>query len=122
MIQKKTIESWRSSLLLAGICGSCLMSILFLGIFCSGLAYLFWYSALEKRDSSIVGIYLYLIPFIKLIGAYLLLDEEIHWITLVGRGMVPAGVYLATRKTSRTLMTKILTSLSISGNKCRWKD
>ena len=75
-------------------------SILFLGIFCSGLAYLFWYAALEKKDSSIVGMYLYLEPFVTLIGAYLFLGEEIHWITLAGGGMILLGVYLATRKIS----------------------
>jgi drug/metabolite transporter (DMT)-like permease len=74
--------------------------IFFLGIFCSGLAYLFWYSALEKKDSSIVGIYLYLEPFVTLIGAHFLLSEEIQWITLMGGGMILVGVYLATRKTS----------------------
>ncbi len=73
-------------------------AILFLGFFCSGLGYLFWYSALEKRDSGVVGIYLYLEPFVTLIGAYLLLGEEIGWITMIGGGMVLAGVFLATRK------------------------
>jgi drug/metabolite transporter (DMT)-like permease len=72
--------------------------ILFLGVFCSGLAYLFWYSALEKKDSSIVGVYLYLEPLVTLIGAYFLLKEEIHWITLAGGGMILFGVYLATKK------------------------
>jgi len=76
------------------------MSILFLGIFCSGLAYFFWYSALEKKDSSIVGLYLYLEPFVTLIGSSLLLGEEIRWITLVGGGITLTGVYLATWKTS----------------------
>jgi drug/metabolite transporter (DMT)-like permease len=73
------------------------MSILFLGIFCSGLAYLFWYSALEKKDSSLVGMYLYLEPLVTLIAAYFLLGEEIQWITLIGGGMILLGVYLATR-------------------------
>jgi len=77
------------------------MGILFLGIFCSGLAYLFWYAALEKRDSGVVGMYLYLEPLATLIGAYLLLGEEIRWITLLGGGMTLLGVYLATWKTSR---------------------
>ena len=74
------------------------MGILFLGIFCSGLAYLFWYSALEKKDSSIVGMYLYLEPLATLIGACLLLGEEIHWITLMGGGMIFIGVYLSSKK------------------------
>jgi len=73
-------------------------SILFLGIFCSGLAYLFWYAALEKLDSSIVGMYLYLEPFVTLIGASLFLGEEIYWITLTGGGMTLIGVYLATKR------------------------
>lgn len=74
--------------------------ILFLGVFCSGLGYYFWYSALETRDSGVVGIYLYLEPFVTLVGAYLLLGEEIQWVTLMGGGMTLAGVYLATRKSS----------------------
>jgi len=76
------------------------MSLIFLGIFCSGLAYLFWYSALEKKDSSIVGTYLYLEPLVTLIGAYFLLNEEIQWMTLIGGGMILVGVYLASRKIS----------------------
>jgi drug/metabolite transporter (DMT)-like permease len=74
------------------------VSVLFLGIFCSGLAYLFWYAALEKKDSSIVGVYLYLEPFVTLIGAYFFLNEEIRWMTLAGGGLILLGVYLATRK------------------------
>lgn len=74
------------------------MAILFLGIFCSGLAYFFWYSALEKKDSSMVGLYLYLEPFVTLIGAHLILGEEILWITLMGGGMTLLGVYLATKR------------------------
>jgi drug/metabolite transporter (DMT)-like permease len=72
--------------------------VLFLGVFCSGLAYLFWYSVLEKKDSGTVGIYLYLEPLVTLIGAYFLLNEEIQWTTLAGGGMILLGVYLATKK------------------------
>ncbi len=74
------------------------MGILFLGIFCSGLAYFFWYSALGKRDSSLIGMYLYLEPFVTLIGAAILLSERIQSATLLGGGMTLLGVYLATWK------------------------
>ncbi len=74
------------------------MGVLFLGIFCSGLGYLFWYSALEKKDSGSVGMYLYLEPLVTLIAAFLFLGEPIYWITLVGGAMTLAGVYLATWK------------------------
>jgi drug/metabolite transporter (DMT)-like permease len=74
------------------------MGIFFLGVFCSGLGYLFWYSALEKRDSGVIGIYLYLEPFATLVGAYFLLDEKVLWTTMLGGGMTLVGVYLATRR------------------------
>ena len=73
-------------------------SVLFLGIFCSGVAYFFWYSALEKKDSSSVGMYLYLEPLVTLLGACLLLGERAPWVTLAGGGITLAGVFLATRK------------------------
>ena len=76
-------------------------SLLFLGIFCSGLAYLLWYAALKKKDSSTVGMYLYVEPLVTLTGASLLLGEEIRTITLVGGGMTLLGVYLATRKVAK---------------------
>ncbi|MDI7260138.1 MAG: DMT family transporter [Thermodesulfobacteriota bacterium] len=82
------------------------IGILFLGVFCSGLGYLFWYSALKKRDSGAVGMYLYLEPFATLIGAYLLLGEEIRWITLLGGGMILGGVFLATYTASRRSLGK----------------
>jgi len=82
------------------------IGILFLGVFCSGLGYLFWYSALKKRDSGVVGMYLYLEPFATLIGACLLLHEEIRWITLVGGGLILCGVFLATHTASRRFSGK----------------
>jgi drug/metabolite transporter (DMT)-like permease len=74
------------------------MGVLFLGIFCSGLGYLFWYSALEKKDSGSVGMYLYLEPLVTLIAASILLGEPIYWVTLIGGAMTLAGVYLAAWK------------------------
>jgi drug/metabolite transporter (DMT)-like permease len=74
------------------------IGIFFLGVFCSGLAYLFWYSALEKKDSSIVAMYLYLEPIVTLLGASLFLNEEIHWMILLGGGMILMGVYLASKR------------------------
>jgi len=71
--------------------------IFFLGLCCSGLGYLFWYSALEKRDSTTVGVYLYFEPLATLIGAYFLLGEEIRWVTLLGGAMILFGVFIATQ-------------------------
>lgn len=53
-----------------------------------------------------MGIYLYLEPFVTLIGAYLLLNEEVYWITLEGGIMILFGVYMATRTASRRPLAK----------------
>ena len=72
-------------------------SVFFLGIFCSGLAFLFWYAALEKDESSMIGVYLFLEPFVTLMAAFLFLDEGVEWITLFGGGLTLLGVYLTTQ-------------------------
>ncbi len=75
--------------------------IFFLGLFCSGLGYLFWYSALKKKDSTTVGVYLYLEPLATLIGAYFLLGEEVRWVTLLGGGMILLGVFMASQNSRK---------------------
>jgi len=94
-----TLLKWQWNILLH-LSLSAWMGILFLGVFCSGLGYLFWYSALEKKDLNIVGMYLYLEPIVTLIGAYFLLNEEIRGASLIGGGMILLGVYLATKRSS----------------------
>jgi drug/metabolite transporter (DMT)-like permease len=94
-----TFLKWQWNILLH-LSLSAWMGILFLGVFCSGLGYLFWYSALEKEDLNLVGMYLYLEPFVTLIGAYFLLNEEVHGISVMGGGMILLGVYLATKRSS----------------------
>jgi drug/metabolite transporter (DMT)-like permease len=94
-----TFLKWQWNILLH-LSLSAWMGILFLGVFCSGLGYLFWYSALEKDDLNLVGMYLYLEPLVTLIGAYLLLNEEVQWVSLMGGGMILFGVYLATKRSS----------------------
>jgi len=44
-----------------------------------------------------IGVYLYLEPFVTLIAAFLFLDESVEWITLFGGGLTLLGVYLTTR-------------------------
>lgn len=69
-------------------------ALLFLGLFCSGLAYLFWYGALQGGDASQVAAFLYLEPLVTLIIAALVLGEPITLWTLVGGAAVLAGVWL----------------------------
>ena len=72
-------------------------SILFLGIFCSGFAYIFWYDALKELNASQVGSLLYLEPLVAVIVAALLLQEELYVAVFVGGAGIIAGVWLVNR-------------------------
>jgi drug/metabolite transporter (DMT)-like permease len=69
-------------------------SLLFLGIFASGLAYIFWFDALNDIGASRLTSFQYLQPLITLITAVWILDESIMWITLLGGFITLAGVWL----------------------------
>lgn len=72
-------------------------AVLFLGIACSGLGYLFWYGALEKIPASAVSALLYLEPLVTLAAGVALLGEQVHVTTVVGGLLVLAGVFLVER-------------------------
>ena len=57
---------------------------LYLALFPSTLAYLFWAYVLYYKKASDASVYLYLVPFITLIIGYFLLDERLNSISLIG--------------------------------------
>jgi drug/metabolite transporter (DMT)-like permease len=71
----------------------------FLGIFCSGLAYIFWYDALKQIPASQVGVFLYLEPLVTVVVAGLVLQENVVAATAVGGGIILLGVWLVNRQT-----------------------
>ena len=68
------------------------MAILFLGIGCSGLGYLFWYGAIETIEVSRVAALLYLEPIITFVTALLLLHETVNALTVIGGAIVLGSV------------------------------
>jgi drug/metabolite transporter (DMT)-like permease len=72
-------------------------AVLFLGIFCSGLGYLFWYRALERMEASRVGSLLYLEPLVTLAAGAMVLGEEVRAATVLGGVLLLAGVGLVQR-------------------------
>lgn len=74
------------------------IAILFLGIFCSGIAYVLWAQALNEMSSSKVGAFLYLEPFVTFFSAWLLLNEHITMLTLLSGLIIVGGVVLVNRK------------------------
>jgi len=74
------------------------ISLVFLGIFCSGIAYMFWYDALKSIPASQVGAFLYLEPLITMILAAIVLKESMRLPMFIGGAIIIAGVWLVTRR------------------------
>lgn len=75
------------------------IGVLFLGVFCSGLAYIFWYDALQVLPTGQLGSFLYLEPPVAVIVAALILHESITWAALLGGGTILLGVWLVNKMT-----------------------
>jgi len=73
-------------------------ALIFLGIFCSGLAYVLWAEAMSEMPANKVGAFLYLEPFVTVFTAWLLLNENIT-LLMMGSGIVIIlGVIMVNRK------------------------
>jgi drug/metabolite transporter (DMT)-like permease len=73
---------------------SSLLGIGFLGIFCSGLAYIAWYDGLQALPATQIGAFLYLEPFVAVLVAWAVLGEGLIPITLLGGVTILLGVRL----------------------------
>ncbi len=71
--------------------------VLFLGLACSGLAYIFWYDGLQAIPASQLGAFLYLEPLVAVIVAALILSEPVLWTSLAGGATILMGVWLVNR-------------------------
>ncbi len=73
------------------------LGVSFLGVFCSGLAYIAWYDALQVLPTAQLGAFLYLEPPVAVVVAALILAESITWAALLGGGIILFGVWLVNR-------------------------
>jgi drug/metabolite transporter (DMT)-like permease len=74
------------------------LAIGFLGIFCSGLAYIFWYDALQALTATETGVFLYIEPLVAVVVAAILLQEQLVLASLIGGGIILIGVWLVNRQ------------------------
>ncbi len=77
------------------------LAIVFLGVFCSGVAYIYWYDALKHIDASQVAAYIYLEPLVTVLVAVWLATETFTIITFLGGITILSGVYLVNRPGAR---------------------
>lgn len=74
------------------------LGVAFLGVFCSGLAYIAWYDALQALQASQVGVFLYIEPLVAVVVAAVVLGEAPTLASLLGGGIILLGVYLVNRR------------------------
>ena len=77
------------------------ISIGFLGIVCTGIAYVFWYDALKFLTASRVGSLLYFEPLVAVVVAAMILSEPILFSSLAGGALILSGVWLVNRHAFR---------------------
>lgn len=74
------------------------IAIFFLGVLCSGVAYIFWYDALKIISVSRVGALLYLEPLIAAAAAAVILGEPILLISVGGGALILLGVWMVNKR------------------------
>lgn len=74
-----------------------LISLLYLSLLCSVIAYVIWYSALTAMEATKVAVFVYIIPLFTAIMAFLVLNENIGIFTAIGGFLTMIGVYMAER-------------------------
>jgi RarD protein len=73
-------------------------SLAFLGILCSGVAYVIWAEAMNEMPANRVGAFLYIEPFVTVFAAWLLLNESITLLMMASGIIIILGVVLVNRK------------------------
>ena len=74
------------------------LMVLFLGLFCSGVAYVIWAQALRDMESAKVGAFLYLEPLVTVAAAGFFLKEEITLLMIFSGLLITIGVFLVNKE------------------------
>ncbi len=82
------------------VTGPTLITIVYVAIFPSVLAFIFWNRAVRDIGANRAGIFIHLMPVFSSIMAILFLGESIELFHLQGIGLVFAGIFLATYRVS----------------------
>lgn len=73
------------------------IAIAFLGVICSGIAYIFWYDALQSLPVAQTGAFLYIEPVVTVIVAAIVIKERIILASILGGLTILVGVWMVNR-------------------------
>lgn len=72
-------------------------AMVYVGIFPSFVAYIFWNRGVAEVGSNVAGIFMHLMPVFGALLAWLFLGERVHMFHLVGMALILMGITLTTR-------------------------
>ena len=78
-----------------------IVAILYLGVLGSMISYFFWSRAIHDLGSVRASTYVYFEPVVTIIVAYLLLDESITPLALLGMALIISGLLLTERRSKK---------------------
>jgi drug/metabolite transporter (DMT)-like permease len=70
------------------------LSIIILGVFSTVIGYSLWYIALEKKNASDLGVYLYAIPVLSTIISFQMFKDQITYLYILGGFLVILGLII----------------------------
>ena len=83
------------------------LSVLYVAIGVSVLAYVLWYWVLKQREASKIAVYHNLQPFIAISVAYSMLGETPEWSLIIGGIIVIAGVFITETKSKKKIASNV---------------
>jgi len=100
VLSRRGLKSYSASLMIFYVMSFGWMGITFLGIFCSGLAYLACYDALQALSTAETGVFLYIEPLVAVVVAFFILGEAITGASMAGGTVILLGVWMMNKKKS----------------------
>lgn len=76
-----------------------LLGLIYIGVFCSGIAFVFWLKALDLGETSKMSNLILLVPFVSLVYISILLKEPILKSSILGLIFIVSGVMIQNIKT-----------------------
>jgi drug/metabolite transporter (DMT)-like permease len=83
---------------IGAISGQGWLALIFLGVFCSGLGFIFWYRGLAEVEATQVGVFLYFEPLVTTLLAGPILGESLHVAIFIGGAAILLGVGLVNQR------------------------
>ena len=78
------------------------LNLLFLGLFCSAIAYILWNETMRILGAVKANNYLYVQPIVTMIAGYLILDERIYILSYIGCALIIGGIVWSEKNTGRS--------------------